>query len=300
MASETLAPSPRLRGTTLGIVYLAVSAVCFSLAGLFTLLITTDVWTILCVRGLVAGCFIAMLIMVQQGRNGLTDLSGLLSAPGLVAVTASTVAMFFNLSAYRHTDVANVVLIYSTAPFIAAGLAWWLLGERATRRVLIASAFAVVGAAVIIGGSLANGNLLGDFYAGVMTTLMALMIVAVRWGKDLPMSQMACASALLSCLATLPMADLATVDGRSLALLVAFGVCQLGLGLLFFTLGSQLVNPSHAALISALDVPLAPLWVWIAFATIPPALTFLGGAIIIGAVLSTLIAPPDAQKSDGG
>jgi drug/metabolite transporter (DMT)-like permease len=53
------------------------------------------------------------------------------------------------------------------------------------------------------------------------------------------------------------------------AQLALFGVCQLGLGLGLLTAGTKLLSASRVALIGGLDVPLAPIWVWIAFDETP-------------------------------
>ena len=277
------------RQIRLGIILLVLSAICYSTAGLFTRLIDTSVWTMLCLRGLVAGVFILAIMLARDGRAGLAQFSVFRSLPGLVAVSASVLAMVFNLNAYLNTSVANVVLIYATAPFVAAAFSWVLLREPVPSVTLWASLVALAGVTVIVGGSLGGGGLLGDVYAMAMTTFMALMIVAVRWGKAQSMVAMACASAFASFFITLPFADFNPVTGNTLMLLVTFGVTQLGLGILFLTLGARHLNSGQAALISTLDVPLAPLWVWIAFADVPPLTTLLGGLVVMAAVIFSIL-----------
>ena len=280
------------RQVRVGIILMVLSAVCYSTAGFFTRLVDTSVWTMLCVRGLVAGLFILAIMLVRDGRAGLAQFGVFRSLPGIVAITGSVLAMVFNLNAYLNTSVANVVLIYATAPFVAAGFSWVLLREPVPGTTLLASALALVGVAIIVGGSLDGGGLLGDAYALAMTTFMALMIVAVRWGKANSMVAMACTSAFASFFLTLPLADFSQVDGRALVLLVAFGVTQLGLGILFLTLGARHLNSAQSALISTLDVPLAPLWVWIAFADVPPFATAIGGLVVMAAVLFSILYRP--------
>ena len=65
------------------------------------------------------------------------------------------------------------------------------------------------------------------------------------------------------------------------------------------------VPATQAALISLLDTPLAPLWVWLAFSETPPAATLVGGTVIIAAVGWTILGsprptvlPPVAEVSD--
>jgi drug/metabolite transporter (DMT)-like permease len=70
------------------------------------------------------------------------------------------------------------------------------------------------------------------------------------------------------------------LDGDGLA----FGITQLGLGLLL-TAGTKRLSASRVALIGGLDVPLAPIWVWIAFAETPSTATIVGGLTVIVAVV---------------
>jgi len=53
---------------------------------------------------------------------------------------------------------------------------------------------------------------------------------------------------------------------------------------LLLTLGARLISATETALIQALEVPLGPLWVWLAFREVPALPTWIGGAIIMAAV----------------
>jgi drug/metabolite transporter (DMT)-like permease len=67
-------------------------------------------------------------------------------------------------------------------------------------------------------------------------------------------------------------------------MLALFGASQSALGLTLFSFGSRMVPAAEATLLTALDVPLAPLWVWLAFSEVPSFYTLLGGAIVLAAV----------------
>jgi drug/metabolite transporter (DMT)-like permease len=45
-----------------------------------------------------------------------------------------------------------------------------------------------------------------------------------------------------------------------------------------------MIPAAEAALLTALDVPLAPLWVWLAFGETPSPYTMAGGTIVLLAV----------------
>ena len=75
-----------------------------------------------------------------------------------------------------------------------------------------------------------------------------------------------------------------------------FGTCQLGLGLVLLTFGMRRVPATRAALISLLDAPLAPLWVWLAFRELPPVATLIGGGIVAAAVLWNMASPANRRR----
>jgi drug/metabolite transporter (DMT)-like permease len=64
----------------------------------------------------------------------------------------------------------------------------------------------------------------------------------------------------------------------------------MALGLVLFLLGSRLVPPGEAALLTCLEAPLAPVWVWLAFAELPDAATWAGGGVVLAAVAGHLSA----------
>jgi drug/metabolite transporter (DMT)-like permease len=69
------------------------------------------------------------------------------------------------------------------------------------------------------------------------------------------------------------------------AALAALGAGQIGLGLVFLTIGARLIPAAQVALISLLEVVLGPLWVWVAIDEQPTTATLVGGAIVVLAVV---------------
>jgi drug/metabolite transporter (DMT)-like permease len=67
--------------------------------------------------------------------------------------------------------------------------------------------------------------------------------------------------------------------------LAAFGIVTQGGGLGIYTMGARRLPSAQAALLSASEVPLSPLWVWIFFAEVPALATFIGGGLVLGAIL---------------
>ncbi len=268
---------------TLGCFFIIISAISYSTAGLFTRIISTDISTMLCLRGFFAAAFLFLYLIISY-RGRISTVIKMISLPAVIATVASALAMICNLTAYRNTAVANVVVIYSAAPFVSAALAWMVLRETFPRRTLVASLVALVGVAIMMGGSVVTGHLYGDVSAFAMTLFMSAMMVAIRSGAAIDMIPSAFLSAVASALLTAPFASVTSVSSTDLGYLAIFGVLQLGLGLLFLTEGSRRIPAAQAALIGSLDIPFAILWVWIAFSEIPPPLTIAGGGVVLVAV----------------
>ena len=107
------------------------------------------------------------------------------------------------------------------------------------------------------------------------------------------MAPATCLSQVLVFLFAAPFASVSEVGGKDLALLVGLGVGQIGLGLIFLTIGARLIPAAEVALITLLEIVLGPLWVWIALGERPGTTTLIGGAIVLAAVVIEAIGEPD-------
>ncbi len=269
-----------------GVLLVSASAAAYSTAGFFTRLIALDAWTILFWRGLFAGLFIAACSAVMDGRR-----MPAIGLPGLIVAFCSAFATILFINAFRLTSVADVVILFATAPFVTAaiGRAWY--GTRESPATLLASTAALLGVLVMMGGIGTSRHLIGDLLAIVVTVLMSIMMVIVRAHRETPMLPAAALSAFLCAALVSPAATPLHISGNDLFMLLLFGVTQFGLGLLLLTLGTRLVSATESALMNTLEVPLAVLWVWLAFGEVPAWTTFVGGLIVIAAVVANIAAP---------
>jgi drug/metabolite transporter (DMT)-like permease len=271
-----------------GVTLVVLSAFAFSTAGFFTRLIDTDVWTMLFWRGLFGGLFIAGYIVWRE-RAGSVLAFQRIGRAGLVAAGCSTAATICFVNALRETTVADVLVINATAPFMTAGLAWAWTSARERWTTLAASLVALLGVVVTVGAALSSGHLFGNFLALLMTILISTMMVVIRRHRDVSMLPAAALSAFLCALVVWPWAEPASATGWNFFYLALFGTTQFGLGLLLLTTGTRLISATRSALVGALETPLAPALVWLAFDEVPPLATCLGGAIVLAAVVGDLL-----------
>jgi drug/metabolite transporter (DMT)-like permease len=240
-------------------------------------------------RGLFGGLLIAAYITWRE-RGATRAAFAAIGRAGILTASCSTIATVCFITALRETTVADVTVIYAIAPFLAAGIAWAWAGERPRRLTLIASGLALLGVVVMCGAAFSMGHVFGDILALVMTALMALMMVVIRKNRQVSMLPAACLSAFACALAVYPLAHPADVVTPDLIRLGLFGTTQFGLGLLLLTVGSRLISATRASLLANLELPFAPMWVWLAFGEIPSLLTCIGGGVVLSAVLLDLVA----------
>lgn len=273
----------------LGVGCLAGSAVAYSLAGFFTRLIPLDVGSLLCWRGIIAGVMLTILILLRY-RGDAWRQTRAIGRTGLIVACMGAASSYLYLAAFRHTTVADVAIIYATLPFMTALMAWVLLAEREGWRVLVSSLLALVGVAVMARGALHAGHIVGDLLAVAMTVTFALtMVMLRRGGRQGSMIPAVAVMCVITAIATAPFAHFWPIDFRTMLYLVLFGTGQLGLGLLLLSVGLRHATATQGALLGLLDTPLAPLWVWLGFGEVPPAATLIGGAIVMAAVLWTVL-----------
>lgn len=267
----------------LGWILVSLSAVAWSTAGFFTRLIEEDVWTMLFWRGFFGGCAFAVMVAAHY-RGKSIEAYRSLGPMGLLLAVICGLGMITFIGSLMLTTVADVYVIYATVPFITAGVAWLILKERASWSVLAASALALAGVVVTLTGAVYGGSLFGQFVALLMTLSMALMAVILRWKRDIAILPVLGLSSWIAAFVAFWFCDPLDVSSFDLGMLALFGVTQSALGLVLFSLGSRMIPAAEATLLTALDVPLAPLWVWLVFGEVPSAYTLAGGLIVLTAV----------------
>ncbi len=290
------------RNIAIGVIMVLISAVAWSTAGFFARMVPVDIWIVLFWRSLFGGLSIVALAMIER-RGFAFDWRRAFTPAGIAMMLLNATGMMSFVYALQNTTIANVTVIYATLPFITAVLAWLWFRERAERRTLIGSLIAGAGVAITVGGTLAIGggsHLLGDLSALYLTFAFALMTVIMRRHREAPMLESVALAAFLMAAIALILSDPFTISIGEIAWLAAFGIMTLGAGLGTYTMGARRLPSAQAALLSASEVPMSPLWVWIFFNEVPARETFIGGGLVLGAILWNIGAElrnPAGKKS---
>ena len=196
----------------------------------------------------------------------------------MIAISAYTASVMT-------TTIADVLIIYATLPFVAAGIGWLVNRESVSPRTLIAAAAALAGIAVMVASGLGSGRLLGQGLSALMTVAFAGMIVLQRRRPGASIIAVNAIGALGSGLIGLINSPHPPIGLYDLGVLFVFGLTTIGLAYVIFMEGANFIPSAEAGLISLLDVVLGPIWVFLAFGENPGAATVIGGAIVLAAAL---------------
>lgn len=283
MATATTTVRERSGHELRGQIYIALAAVAWSTAGVLQRQLSVDVPTQIGGRAVFAAlAVLAFVAVAERGRVISAWRAMGLAGIGFAACIAVASGAF--IVALNHTTVAHVLFILAMSPVLAALLARVLLGEPIAPRTAIAMTIAVAGVTLMIGAPGGGADLVGDGLSLVMALAFAMAVIIARHRRDVSMAPATCLAQVILLAAFLPFADVGAVVGGDLPWLVLLGAGQMGLGLVFLTLGTPLIPAAQVGLITLLEVVLGPLWVWMAFSERPSGATLAGGAIIVAAI----------------
>ena len=145
--------------------------------------------------------------------------------------------------AIQSTSVANAMLLFASAPFLAALLGWAVLREPVRRATWIAIFVAIAAIGIMVADKSSGGRLLGSLAALGSAFGFAVFTVALRWGKSTEMLPSVFLSGIFAIIIT---SSICWSLGLSLVLspndggiAMGMGVFQVGAGLVLYTLGSK-------------------------------------------------------------
>jgi drug/metabolite transporter (DMT)-like permease len=277
-----------------GVILVLMAGVFWSSMGLGIRMIEqANVWQILFYRSIALAIFLFSIITIRSGFKPLraihsTGFAGVIGGVGLVFAFAG------GIYAIQTTTVANAMLLFAAAPFLAAVAGWIILREDVRRATWVAMLFAIIGIAIMVVNGVASGRWVGNLSALLSATGFAVFSIALRWGKledMLPAVFLAGIFSMLTAALVCATNDFGfAVPRNDIVIAVLLGVFQVGLGLVVYTIGSRVVPAGELVLLSMTEVLLGPLWVWIFVGETAGFYTLLGGAILMLALAGNALS----------
>lgn len=282
-----------------GFILVLGSAIVWSFGGALRPFITAnDDWAIIFWRSIWAALFLSGYMLIKEGRRGTVQLFIKMGWPGVSVAICFAIASTCFIVALAHTTVANILLMQSGTPLIAALLIWILFREKITLPTWAAIFFVILGVAVMISDSFSGKvSPIGDTLSLIIAFVFACATVITRRYAHVRMIPATSLGTLIAACVAGCMASNLWVTLPDMGVLVVFGGLNLGLGLAFFATGARLIPPTFTALLGIAEPLLGPIWVWLIHDEIPTSRTIIGGFIVLTALLSHICWMIYTQKS---
>jgi len=283
-----------------GVLFVFAAGLLWSTVGLGIRLIDDAVvWQILLYRSISLSVFLYIVVRMRSGESPLVQ-ARRVGFPAVIAGLALVVAYAGGIYAIQATSVANAMLLFATAPFMAAVLGRAVLGESVRVATWIAIIVALAGIAIMVADKSGGVALKGNLAAMGSAFGFAVFTVALRWGKSREMLSSVFLSGLFGIVVTFLICQ---VLGLSIVLSVrdggiamSMGVFQVGAGLILYTIGSRSLPAAELTLLSLAEVLLGPLWVWLFLGETATIYTLIGGAVLLAAIIGNTISGKLNQK----
>ena len=213
---------------------------------------------------------------------GLTGIAyGILSSAGISCFVL----------AVQHTTIASATMIVATTPVFAALVSRIFLGERLSLRTLLTIIFCLGGIGIITGGgSLGGSGFLGEAFALGTAIALASSLTIARAARHMSMIPAAALGYLFASLATAAFAAPSQMQPADFAYAALLGCFFIPIGVSLLTLGPRYISSAEVSLLLLLEGTLAPLLAWYVLDEVPAMRTFVGGAIIIAAIVISNLA----------
>jgi drug/metabolite transporter (DMT)-like permease len=187
------------------------------------------------------------------------------------------------------TSVANVLVTMAVGPFLTALIARIFIGHRIPGRTWVAILVAGAGIAYMYGAQVSGGQL-----AGTLVALCVPLAGAVNWtvtqrshahGEDVDLVPAVLVGAVISSLATLPLAMPFAASWHDIGLLALLGLVQLAIPCALSVVCARVLKAPEIALLALLEVIFGILLAWVGADEVPTQTVLAGGALVIGALV---------------
>ena len=281
-----------------GVLLVISATVMWSLSGIFVRNVPeVDPWTLNAYRGFSTGCCLTLYMVVRYGKSAW----GHAAASGWKAIFLS--GGFFALGSTLYilalslASVASVSCLGATSPIFAALLAWLTMREKTSARILLATLVVLTGVYFIVTAESAEfaGGLLGSLVGLTVAFCFAGQTVMLRRFRNFEMTPAIAIGGFACAIVITALHGFVLLSPREILIVFAMGLIQLAIPLVCYIEGAKSVAAVQAALIALGDVVLNPFWAWLGKGEVPPGGTYLGGTLIVGAIIVATV-----QRRNGG
>ena len=243
-----------------------------------------NVWQILFLRSFFFIIALSLFLTLTY-KNRVIKIIKDSGVPGILGGFVMSFSFVAFIIAMNNTTVANVVFIISTQTMFLAIFGFFYLKEKVS---LIGSSsifLAMSGILIMVGDSISTGSLFGNIVALVIPINFAIYVMIIRKNSNLDMVPAMLYSGIFSLIYGAMLSKSFEFTSHDLLMGFLLGVPQLALGFICITIGSRTTASATVGLLMLMETLCGPLWVWLFLNEIPPISVFIGGAVIISAII---------------
>ena len=243
-----------------------------------------SIWQILFLRSFFFLLALIAFLFVTYKKNTFNIIkeSGL---PGLLGGFVLSFSFVAFVVAMSNTTVANVVFIISTQTMFLAIFGYFYLKEKVSLIGLISILLAMSGIIIMVGDSISGGSLFGNIVALAIPINFAILVMIIRKNTKVDMVPAIFYSGIFSLIYGFFLAESFEFTKHDLWMGFLLGVPQLAVSFICITIGSRTVESATVGILMLMETLCAPLWVWLFLNEIPPISVFIGGTVIISAII---------------
>ena len=162
---------------------------------------------------------------------------------------------------------------------------YFYLKEKVSLIGSISIFLAMSGIVIMVGDSISTGSLFGNLVALAIPINFAILVMIIRKNKNLDMVPAIFYSGVFSLIYGFFLTESFDFTKNDIFMGFLLGVPQLALGFICITIGSRTTASATVGLLMLTETIFAPFWVWLFLNEIPPISVFIGGTIIICAIV---------------
>ncbi|WP_291015255.1 DMT family transporter [Hydrogenophaga sp.] len=197
------------------------------------------------------------------------------------------------------TSVANVLIIMAIGPLLTALLSRVVSGQTLAWRVWITIVVAGLGMAYMYGGQMlalmaSDEAQAHNLIVGSLIALGVPVAAAINWtvvqrsqnqGERIDLVPSVLLGAVISSLATLPLAFPFAATGSDIAWLALLGLCQLAIPCMLAVTAARVLKAPEVSLLALLEVVFGILWPWLWANEAPGSEVLTGGSVVLSALV---------------
>ncbi len=255
-----------------------------------------DIWQILFWRAFFFTITLIIFIYYTYKKEAVSAIkkSGL---PGIIGGFAMSLGFIAYIVSMTETTVANVLFIISTQTIWLAIFGYLFLKEKISLKTFLSIILAMIGIAVMIGGSLNKGSLFGNLIALFIPINFAFLILLIRKFSKLDLVPALFYAGVIIVIVAFFMSETILISKHNLLVSFLLGSFQHACGFICIVIGARSTPAVVVGLLMLTETLLGPFWVFLFLNEIPPMSVFVGGSIIVIAVIFKTIEKKRTKPS---